>query len=86
MKKKLILLTLMMSMGLFLSPMLKAQTDAFFTNYVELRNEDNSGTSNGGLSFYNYTGNSNVPVGNGMFMMAATGVLYLISKRRNSNK
>ena len=54
-----------------------------------------SGTSGGfgqkdGLSFGDFEGESlyesEVPVGHGAFIMATTGILYLIAKRRKENK
>lgn len=54
-----------------------------------------SGTGGGfgqqdGLSFGDFAGESlyesKVPVGQGMFVMTATGILYLIAKRRKENK
>ena len=43
-----------------------------------------------GLSFGDFGGESiyesKVPVGQGVFMMTATGILYLIAKRRKENK
>ena len=43
-----------------------------------------------GLTFGGFTGkdlsDSQAPVGNGMFIMATTSMLYLITKRRKENK
>lgn len=43
-----------------------------------------------GLTFGGFTGkdlsDTQVPVGNGMFIMATTSMLYLITKRRKENK
>ena len=79
---------------------LKAQIDGFFASVPEHREEVLSGLTFGnfssgvgqgfnnkdGLTFNDFTGNNNVPVGNGMFLMATSGLLYLITKRRKENK
>lgn len=65
---------------------LKAQgtMDAFFINDTEVREDQYSG-----LDFGGFTGNENIPncfLGNGMLVMAATGALYLVNKRKKENK
>ena len=88
MKKKFILLTfLMLLFTTFAASELNAQSDAFFTNAPEQRN---------GVGNYNYDENSgltfngfrsqDLPLGGGMLIMSATGLLYLISKNRKENK
>ncbi len=93
MKKKLTLLMFLMSMGLFLSPMLKAQTDAYFSNYSAQRTEQpgltfnvfSGGANQEGLAFNGFSEKENVPVGNGIFLMTTSGLLYLITKRRKED-
>ena len=80
---------------------LHAQIDGFFANATGHREEALSGLTFGnfssgvgqgfnkdgnGLKFDDFTGKDDVPVGNGMSMMAAAGFLYLITKRRKENK
>ncbi len=77
---------------------LKAQKDAFF--YTPFAAEEREYGSSG-LSFADFSGfgpqegldfesfttkENNVPVGNGMFVMAFTSAFYLITKRRKENK
>ena len=72
---------------------LNAQTDGFFANVSGPREESPNGLTFGnfygfnneeGLTFDGFTGNA--PVGNGMFLMATSGLFYLITKRRKENK
>ena len=72
---------------------LNAQTDGFFANATGQRELMSGISSNGvgqflndeeGLSFNDFNGNA--PVGNGMFLMATSGLFYLITKRRKDSK
>ena len=93
MKKNLILLTFMLVFSALATSELNAQTDGFFANVSGPREESPNGLTFGnfygfnneeGLTFDGFTGNA--PVGNGMFLMATSGLFYLITKRRKENK
>lgn len=98
MKKNLILLIFMLVFSALATSELNAQTDGFFANVSGQR--ENTGlmsgiSSNGvgqflndgeGLSFNDFTGKDDAPVGNGMFLMATSGLFYLITKRRKDSK
>ena len=95
MKKNLILLTFMLVFSALATSELNAQTDGFFTNVIGQREESPNGLTFGnfygfnneeGLTFDDFMNNENVPVGNGMFLMATSGLFYLITKRRKENK
>lgn len=77
--KKNFILMLMLCFTTFSTLELKAQTDAFFTNETEVRVDQHS---DNGLYFNDFTGVPNCFLGNGMLVMAATGALYLINKKR----
>lgn len=85
--KKNFVLMLMLCFSMFSTLELKAQgtMDAFFINDTEVREDQHSD----GLYFNDFIGNENVPncfLGNGMLVMAATGALYLVNKRKKENK
>ena len=83
--KKNFILMLMLCFTTFSALEMKAQTDAFFANETEVREDQHSD----GLYFNDFTENQNVPncfLGNGMLVMAATGALYLVNKRKKENK
>lgn len=46
---------------------------------------DGFDTQQGGLGFENFTG-GNVPLANGLLIMTATGLIYLMNKRRKENE
>lgn len=98
MKRKIISLTFVSIFTMCFALELKAQRDAFFYTplFEEGREYGSSGLSFADFSDYgsqeglffesfNVVENS-VPVGNGMFLMAATSALYLITKRRKEDK
>lgn len=82
MKKNYITLTLMLLFSTFAASELNAQSDAFFTTNYTL--DERNGTGEG-LTFNGFTPND-LPLGSGMLIMSATGLLYLISKNRKENK
>lgn len=98
MKRKIISLTFVSIFTMCFALELKAQKDAFF--YTPLF-EDEREYGSSGLSFADFSGlgqqegldfesfnakENTAPVGNGMFLMAATSALYLITKRRKEDK
>ena len=94
MKRKLIALTFMLSFYLFFTTGVNAQNDAFFMNSSEQRTSVNVGqgfnfgnfdTQQGGFDFEGFTG-GDAPVANGLFIMTATGLIYLMNKRRKENE
>jgi hypothetical protein len=94
MKRKFIVLSFMLGFSLFCTTGIKAQNDAFFVNSTKQRTSINVGqgfnfgsfdTQQGGLSFEDFTG-SNAPIGNGLLLMTATGLIYFINKRRKENE
>ena len=104
MKRKLIVLSLMLSFLAFINEM-QAQNDAYFSTSQELRSPDAMGLSfdgfsgqmgngfnfdsfisgNDGFSFEEFTGDE-VPVSSGLLLMTATGLIYLMNKRRKENE
>jgi hypothetical protein len=107
MKRKIIVLTFMLSFLGFISKEMQAQTDAYFSNTKELRSSESVGaglgiegfsgqfghgfnfgsfdTQQGGFGFEDFTG-GDAPVGNGLLLMTATGLIYLMNKRRKENE
>ncbi|MBQ5855979.1 MAG: hypothetical protein IIW55_01570 [Bacteroidales bacterium] len=98
MKRKIISLTFVSIFTMCFALELKAQRDAFFYTplFEEGREYGSSGLSfadfsdigsQEGLFFEDFNVIENTaPVGNGMFLMAATSALYLITKRRKEDK
>ena len=104
MKRKLIVLTFMLSFLVFISNEMQAQTDAYFSNRREYRSPDAIGISfdgfsgqfgqgfnfdsfvnqGGGFEFEDFTG-GDAPLTNGLLIMTATGLIYLMNKRRKEN-
>lgn len=105
MKRKLIVLSFMLSFLVFVSNEIKAQNDAYFSTSDEYRtpgttgmtfdgfsgqfgqgfNFDGFDTEQGGLGFENFTG-GDAPLANGLLIMTATGLIYLMNKRRKENE
>lgn len=105
MKRKLIVMTFMLSFLAFISNELKAQNDAYFTTAKEYRSPDAMGlsfnnfdgqigngfnfgsfvTEHNGFDFEEFIG-GDAPVTNGLLIMTATGLIYLINKRRKENE
>ena len=84
----------MMSFSLFYTAGIKAQNDAFFVNSLEHRTSTNEGHGFGfgsfeilpqeGFGIEAFEGE--VPLTNGLFVMTATGLIYLMNKRRKENE
>jgi hypothetical protein len=94
MKRKFFVLSFMLGFCLFSTAEIKAQNDAFFVNPSEHRTSVNVGqgfnfgsfdTQQGGFGFEDFTG-GDAPVGNGLLLMTATGLIYFINKRRKENE
>ena len=104
MKRKLIVLSLMLSFLAFINEM-QAQNDAYFSTSQERRSPDAMGVSfdgfsgqfgygfnfdnfanqGGDLVFEDFTG-GDTPLANGLVIMTATGLIYLMNKRRKENE
>lgn len=80
MKKKLIALTLMLGTAMFMSSELKAQKMDSFFSYSEETREDPTGVG------FNQMNNNNTPLSGGMLVLTATGLAYLINKRRKGDE
>ena len=96
MKRKFIASTFMLGFLVMLTASLNAQTDAFFTDAKELRTSESVGAGlgfnfssfdgqQGGMNFEKFT-SSDTPIGNGLLLMTATGLIYLMNKRRKENE
>ncbi len=59
--------------------------DGFAGQFGQGFNFGNFDTQQGGFSFENFTG-GNAPLGNGLLIMTATGLIYLMNKRRKENE
>ena len=82
MKRKLIVLSFMLSVGMLVSTDLKAQkSDSYFSYTMETREE----TPESGVGFVNMSEGS-APLTGGLLLMTATGLAYLINKRRKDNE
>lgn len=85
----------MLIASMFLVTELKAQSDGFFSTSKGLREPTSEGmqgfnfgnftTQQNGLDFEDFTG-GDAPVGNGLLLMTATGLIYLMNKRRKENE
>ena len=93
MKIKLIASLFLSIFFLFRSIDVKAQNDAFFVNSSEQRTSSNLGqgfnfgnmdTPQNGFNFETMNSNG-VPLANGLLLMTATGLIYLMNKRRKEN-
>lgn len=104
MKRKLIVLSFMLSFLAFINEM-QAQNDAYFSTSQELRSPDAMGlsfdgfsgqfgygfnfssfeTEHDGFDFEGFTG-GDTPLANGLLIMTATGLIYLMNKRRKENE
>lgn len=96
MKRKFIASTFLLGFLVMITANLNAQTDAFFTDANDLRTSESIGAGSGfnfssfdgqqgGMKFENFTG-SEAPIGNGLLLMTATGLIYLMNKRRKENE
>ena len=91
MKRKSILTTLILGFVMLLSVDMKAQSDAFFNQQsVNTRNESSDVIAYGEISIINGSGienfTNNTPLSGGLFALTATGLVYLIGKRRKENE
>ena len=92
MKRKLFLKTLIMGFVMLLATDIKAQNDAFFTQQSrDSRNESSDVIAYGEISIIsNGSGienfSNNTPLSGGLFALTATGLVYLIGKRRKENE
>jgi hypothetical protein len=92
MKRRQFLTTLILGFVMLLSTDMKAQSDAFFSQQdVNNRTQQQKAISYGNV----YTDQSGVgidnfvndtPLSGGLFALTATGLVYLIGKRRKENK
>lgn len=96
MKRKLIVLSFMLSFSLFDTTGIKAQNDAFF-EYTSEAQRASSNVEQGfyfkkldvqqnGIDFEGLVINDEVPLANGMLLMSAAGFIYLMNKRRKENE
>ena len=93
MKRRQLLTTLILGFVMLLSVDMKAQSDAFFTQQsVNTRNESSDVIAYGEISIINNNGagienfSNNTPLSGGLFALTATGIVYLIGKRRKENE
>ena len=95
MKRKLIVLSFMLSFSLFDTTGIKAQNDAFFVNSSEQRTASNMeqgfyfknlDVQQNGVDFEGLVINDEAPLANGMLLMSAAGFIYLMNKRRKENE
>ena len=91
MKRRQFLTTLILGFVMLLSVDMKAQSDAFFTQQsVNTRNESSYVIAYGnineqsGVGINNFV--NNTPLSGGLFALTATGIVYLIGKRRKENE
>ena len=91
MKRKSILTTLILGLVMLLSVDMKAQSDAFFNQQsVNTRNESSyviaygNITEQSGVGINNFV--NNTPLSGGLLALTATGIVYLIGKRRKENE
>ena len=92
MKRRQFLTTLILGFVMLISTDMKAQSDAFFSQQdVNNRTQQQKAISYGNV----YTDQSGVgidnfvndtPLSGGLFALTATGLVYLIGKRRKENK
>ena len=86
MKRKLFLKTLIVGFIMLLAADMKAQNDAFFT---QQSGDSRTGTgyeiiSNGSVGVENFV--NETPLSGGLLALTATGLVYLIGKRRKENE
>ena len=93
MKRRQFLTTLILGVVMLLSIDMKAQNDAFFTQHSgNTRNESGDLFSHGGYITTDQTGvgiqsfGSEAPLSGGLLALTATGLVYLIGKRRKENE
>lgn len=102
MRKNLIVLVIVLFVSAFVMPELKAQDYFFYNDTKQRTGESAMGNGlffegfyggigegfgqQNGLYFEGFAGNAQVPIGDGLLMMTATGFIYLITKRRKENK
>ena len=92
MKRRQFLTTLILGFVMLLSVDMKAQSDAFFTQQsVNTRNQQQNAISYGNI-YTDQTGAgidnfvNNTPLSGGLLALTATGLVYLIGKRRKENE
>ena len=92
MKRRQFLTTLILGFVMLLSVDMKAQSDAFFNQQsVNTRNESSDVIAYGEISI-NSNGSgienfsNNTPLSGGLFALTASGLVYLIGKRRKENE
>lgn len=85
MKRKLFLKTLIMGFVMFFAADMKAQNDGFFT---QQSGDNRTGNSYNivaeGAGIEGFT--NETPLSGGLFALTATGLVYLIGKRRKENE
>ena len=91
MKRRQFLTTLILGFVMLLSVDMKAQSDAFFNQQsVNTRNESSYVIAYGEISIINGSGienfSNNTPLSGGLLALTATGLVYLIGKRRKENE
>ena len=91
MKRKLFLKTLIVGFIMLFATDIKAQNDAFFTQQSrDSRNESSDVIAYGEISIINGSGienfSNNTPLSGGLLALTATGLVYLIGKRRKENE
>ena len=86
MRKRLILKTLILGFIMLLATDMKAQNDGFFTQQSGERRTGNSYNifSNGEAGIEDFT--NETPLSGGLLALTATGLVYLIGKRRKENE
>ena len=91
MKRRQFLTTLILGFVMLLSVDMKAQSDAFFTQQsVNTRNESSYVIAYGNINDQTGVGiqtfGTEAPLSGGLFALTATGLVYLIGKRRKENE
>ena len=86
MRKRLILKTLILGFIMFFATDMKAQNDGFFTQQSGDSRTGNSYNifSNGEAGIEDFT--NATPLSGGLLALTATGLVYLIGKRRKENE
>ena len=92
MKRRQLLTTLILGFVMLLSVDMKAQSDAFFTQHSGNTREQSGDLIGLGYITTDQTGvgiqtfGSEAPLSGGLFALTATGLVYLIGKRRKENE
>lgn len=92
MKRRQFLTTLILGFVMLISTDMKAQSDAFFsqqdvnnrTQQQKVISYGNVYTDQSGVGIDNFV--NDTPLSGGLFALTATGLVYLIGKRRKENK